>query len=200
MVEMIGSSDERLSTYLDERRSLRYLLRHLNRRICDVGRGKFLMTFSTALIDTRRGQLTYACAGHEAPLLIPGDPHRDIEPLHTGPSRRLGEHADAEFQQSTYAFNSSDTVVWYTDGLIEMLNPKQRPYGDGRLMRALRKARGRTVDKLAEGILGDVRRFAGESEPVDDLTLVVVRRGPESSPVKKIRHELSPPRVDRCSP
>ena len=170
-----GSSDMSLREYLERRGSLCYLLAHLNRSILKVGRGRFLMTFSAALIDSKANLLTYANAGHEAPLLLPsGTP--SVEPLHSGPSVRLGETATAQFVETTHPFAAGDTVVWYTDGLVDVTNPKRKTYGDGRLLRKLTKFRDGTVDTIAEGVIGDVSAFAQDTPAVDDITLVVVRR------------------------
>ena len=127
-----------LGNYLQERGSLTYLLRHLNRSIEKIGRRQFFMTFSAALVDTQANELVFASAGHEAPLLIPADPKKSISALHTGPSERLGEAPDADFSESRCSFLPGDTVAWYTDGLVDIFNSNRRSFGDGRLLRSLR--------------------------------------------------------------
>ncbi len=176
-VEMKCLGDEdgpALRSYLAQRGSLSYLLSHLNRSIAKVGRGQFLMTFSAALLDTKAHQLSYASAGHEPALLLRGE-GRQVEALHVGPSVRLGECSTAKFEEQTYAFGPGDTIVWYTDGLLDAVNPKQRSYGDGRLLRNLRKYRAEQVDSLAEKVVSDVLAYAEGRAIPDDVTLVVAR-------------------------
>ncbi len=175
MRRLKGSSDRVLRSYLDERSTLHYVLRHLNESILRVGHGRFLMTFSAALIDTRTRVLTCASAGHEAPLLIRGDASGAIEPVFSGPSLRLGECVDPRFVEVSLSLAPNDTVVWYTDGLVDILGPKQKAYGDGRLLRTLRKNREAGVDGIAQRVLDDVRRFGPDSSRTDDMTIVVAR-------------------------
>lgn len=180
MSSLRQTSNLDLRDYLLQRGSLAYLLAHLNRSISRVGRGQFLMTFSAALIDASEDRLTYASAGHEAPLLLRGDARSPIEPLHTGPSVRLGEAANARFQEKSHPFQPGDTIAWYTDGLVDALNLKRRPYGEGRLLRNLAKHRLEDVDRLTERVVSDVLAFAERDAAADDMTLVVVRRSSES--------------------
>ena len=175
MRRMQAEDDSCIKEYLERRGSLAYLLSHLNRTIAKVGRGHFLMTFSAALVDSNRNVLTYASAGHEAGLLVRGEAG-DVEALHVGPSVRLGEFSMAQFEERTYSLRPGDTLVWYTDGLLDAVNPKQRPYGDGRLLRILRKYREEEVDRLAEKIVADVVSYAEGGAIRDDVTLVVARR------------------------
>ncbi len=175
MSALARTSDLGLREYLRHRGSLSYLLSHLNRSIARVGRGKFLMTFSAALIDSEKETITYANAGHEPPLLITTESSQ-VEPLHCGPSSRLGETPDTEFRESIHRFGGGDTAVWYTDGLVDAVNPIQKTYGDGRLLRRLRKLRTEAVDTMAEGVIDDVLAFTEGTDSVDDITLVVVRK------------------------
>ncbi len=188
MRRLAGTTDV-VDHYIEERRSLNYLLRHLNRSISRIGRGQFLMTFSAALVNSRENRLAFASAGHEPPLLLPHDESKSVVPLHVGPSRRLGESPDAEFKSSACELDPGDTVVWYTDGLVDVSNSKQRSFGDGRLIRSLRKHRRGSVDRLAENVLDDVLKFAGGEPAADDMTLVVARRQPNLETRARRNHD-----------
>ena len=173
---------QELRAYVQQRGTLSYLLTHLNRCIARVGQGRFLMTFSAALIDANRNTLTVASAGHEPPLLVPTQSDSAIEPLYTGPSMRLGESFDPKVIETHHRFEPGDTIVCYTDGLVDVVGQRRRAYGDGRLLRVLRKNRTDSVDVMTKKVLSDVRSFSEGSVVVDDMTLVVVRRSSEILP------------------
>ena len=168
------------SEYFSRRGSLGYLLSQLNRGIAKLGAGRFLMTFSAALIEPGRKRVTYASAGHEAPLVIPAGSELPIQPLYVGPTQRLGEAQESVFFEGSHPFNPGDTIVWYTDGLIDVANPGGKAYGPGRLVRALVRNRAASVDGVTNAVLDDVRRFSKGADFVDDMTLVVLR-WPEAS-------------------
>ena len=61
----------------------------------------------------------------------------------------------------------------YTDGLIEVRHDGEQ-YGVDRLDAALATGRELSAQELAEHVVADARRFAGE--PGDDYAVVVIRR------------------------
>jgi sigma-B regulation protein RsbU (phosphoserine phosphatase) len=137
--------------------------------------GKFA-TFFLGLISVGEDRLRYCNAGHNAPLLL-----RDgqvIELGANGPPIAVVEHMPFAGLEQTFVVG--DTLVIYSDGIPEApqrSQPKQF-YGDERLQqRALAlAAEHRNAAEIVEGLLDDVRSFAGERMHVDDVTLVVVRR------------------------
>ena len=177
-----------LRDYVDRRGTLGYLLEHLNQSIVRVGHGRFLMTFSAALIDTERDTITYANAGNEAPLLIRHSDEEPIVPLFSGPSLRLGERSEPSFEQTTLTFAPGDTVVWYTDGLVDVANRAAKTYGGGRLLRQLRNARGEAIDAIAQRLFDDIDGFSGQVEADDDMTLVVARRPMNKATAAPLMH------------
>ena len=81
---------------------------------------KLSSTFATACIvvyDPATRLLTWTNAGHPYPLLIPsaGEP-RFLAETHGPP---LGVDAEVEYAMATVSFESGDTLLLYSDGLIE---------------------------------------------------------------------------------
>jgi hypothetical protein len=55
-------------------------------------------------------------------------------------------------------------------------NPAGEEYTEGRLLRSLRDRFDQGADAMADGVLRDASRFRETGPPVDDMTLLVVRR------------------------
>jgi len=68
-----------------------------------------------------------------------------------------------------------DTLLLYTDGLVEARNEKEE-YGVKRLGQKVTELGARPAAEIAAGIMNDVARFSTGQEQRDDVTLVVVRR------------------------
>jgi|FLYL01.1.fsa_nt_gi serine phosphatase RsbU (regulator of sigma subunit) len=68
-----------------------------------------------------------------------------------------------------------DTLVLYTDGLVEARNGKEE-YGMKRLRGKVKDLGNKSAQEIAAGLLADVRAFTGGREQRDDITLVVVKR------------------------
>jgi serine phosphatase RsbU (regulator of sigma subunit) len=70
-----------------------------------------------------------------------------------------------------------DTLVLYTDGLVEARNGKEE-YGMKRLREKVAELGAQPAAKLAQGIVDNVINFTGGGAQKDDVTLVVVKRAP----------------------
>ena len=85
----------------------------------------------------------------------------------------LGVEADQEYEQEEATLAPGAAICLYTDGLIEVRRDGEQ-YGIGRLDAALAAGRELPAKELAEHVVADARRFAGE--PGDDYAVVVIRR------------------------
>jgi serine phosphatase RsbU (regulator of sigma subunit) len=84
-----------------------------------------------------------------------------------------GAFDDAEWQRTHVELRSGETLVFYTDGVLDTHGTHER-FGERRLLDALRRAPSpepqRLVDHLAR-VLDDYR----EGVPRDDTAIVAVR-------------------------
>ena len=68
-----------------------------------------------------------------------------------------------------------DSVLWYSDGLVEAHNPEQAMFGFPRLAKLLEEQRD--ASSLIEVLLQDLAAFTGPAwEQEDDVTLLTLQR------------------------
>lgn len=153
----------------------------LNRAICETSKGKMMMTFFLACIDKNTGEMTYANASHEPPLVLhktDDEPGRDdFLPLNDVNNPRLGEQPDCVFKESRVQLQPDDRIVFYTDGVIDVKNPEQKQFGERRFLKSLaselhaapeaKEALGQVVDKIES--------FRSETPLDDDVTLILCK-------------------------
>ena len=111
-----------------------------------------LTTVVLAVYDGTTGQLTYACAGHEPPILLGAPAHK---PVTVGSSPPIGAGMDTGLRQTTVALPPGATACFFTDGLVEAR------LGDGLLGR----------DRL-----GDIARDLGDDPRADALLASIADR------------------------
>lgn len=156
-----------------ERHSMQEIIRKLNVVACRECRNGEFITLFLARIDTRQNTLTYCNCGHEPGLLIHSEGH--IDSLDKG-GMVLGIAEDSEYGTETVQFRLEDTLLLYTDGLIDAVNFEGRMWGKERLMEILYQCRGYTPSQLVHTILGYRRRFVGLASQLDDTSMLAIHR------------------------
>ncbi len=131
--------------------------------------GKYATMFYSKLDSS--GHLTYANAGHCAPLLVRKTGL--IERLDAN-SMPVGLLAGTSFSLDHRDLSPGDRIVLYTDGITEAQNDRGQLFGRKRLREAVQRAVGATCAELHRAIHDAVLSFTAGAEQADDLTLVVV--------------------------
>src|SRR5438132_702778 len=110
--------------------------------------------------------------GHCPPLILRRD--GTVESIaSTGPV--IGMLSEARWSSTTTRLERGDTLVLYSDGLVEAHSANGEEFGVGSLQKSLKPRPGATAASLAAGILEAVQRHTNGARQ-DDLTLVIVRR------------------------
>jgi sigma-B regulation protein RsbU (phosphoserine phosphatase) len=87
----------------------------------------------------------------------------------------LGIFCDTEFEEEEIALRSGDTLVAFTDGVIEARSPLGEEFGEDRLIEVLLKNAGLSAAELEKRILRAVEDWTADAEQEDDLTLVILK-------------------------
>ncbi len=122
------------------------------------------------------GRLTYANAGHAAPLIVPRT--GKIERLEAT-SMPVGLAPSTQFGLAYRKLSPGDRIVLYTDGVTEAANEAGEFFGRKGLVKAIRRAPEADCASLHREIQRALFEFTAGADQSDDLTLVVVEyRGP----------------------
>ena len=76
--------------------------------------------------------------------------------------------------ESEVSLQCGDSLLLFSDGIIEAINEQSEEFGEARLIEALQVHCCLPVPVLANAMMADVRTFTGGTQH-DDMTLVVVR-------------------------
>ncbi|MCU0756291.1 MAG: SpoIIE family protein phosphatase [Xanthomonadales bacterium] len=146
---------------------LSYANRHFFSR---RSRGRYLTAFAL-FHDPGRRELIHVCAGHPPALLRRGD---QVIPLGEGGDIPLGVLREHVYTQHTLATEPGDTLILYTDGLIEACDGHGRRFGLPHLM-ALAASGSAEPARLRDRLRDAVHAHQGSDIGTDDQTLVVLR-------------------------
>jgi len=139
----------------------------------DNDRGMFVTVFC-GVYDVRDGSLIYANAGHPPPVILgPDGACAAIDEQSTG--MVLGVDETQDWTQREHTLAVGQALVVFTDGLTEARSPDNRMLGDAAAHELLAAQAHLSPNALCEAIsqrLHDYQR----GNPIDDLTLLVLRR------------------------
>jgi sigma-B regulation protein RsbU (phosphoserine phosphatase) len=118
------------------------------------------------------GEMEISNAGHCPPIRLGSRGLANVES--TG--FPVGMFGHSPYPVEKLWLEPGETLFFYTDGLTEARDGRDREYGEERLMEVLRANTSSDSRSLANASLADVEAFRGDTPPSDDLTIMVVRR------------------------
>jgi serine phosphatase RsbU (regulator of sigma subunit) len=145
---------------------------HLNRFLCNHAEVGRYATMFFGILD-EKGSLDYINAGHPSPILIRrnGCP----EEAFTEGSFPVGLVPEAEYSTACVKLDPGDTLVLFSDGVTEAMDPQEELFGVPRLKQFLIGHNETPLDELQKLLLESVENFARGASQADDLTLLLVR-------------------------
>jgi serine phosphatase RsbU (regulator of sigma subunit) len=145
----------------------------INRHLCYLRPVAPFVTAFIAQMDCNSGELTYCNGGHFPPILLRADGQTEL--LETG-GPLLGAVENAEFESGQVSFAPGDTLVVYSDGVLECRNPSGEEFGSSRLLAAVRDGKQQMAQATLVMLLAAVQDFANGSPLCDDVSLIVIQR------------------------
>ena len=118
------------------------------------------------------GKLQYALAGHFQPMWIVDG---DISDLPLSGGVPLGIQKGAQFQKGEIVLGNGQSVLLFTDGLVEAENDTGEQFNKNRLVDFLATSDG---PPWGERVLQRIEAWRGRSPANDDLTIMEVWRDP----------------------
>ena len=159
---------------MDHARGPAEALERTNRILVEERRSTLFITALAATIDLSTGRMRLANAGHEPPLLMPGNGSA-IRPLGEA-GVLLGAFGSLGLGETLTDLAPGDVVVCYTDGVTDALGPSDDRFGDDRLLATIEAARGGSAQDVLDAIRDAVDGFCASIEPADDITIVAIGR------------------------
>jgi phosphoserine phosphatase RsbU/P len=157
------------------------VIQNINRFLCEHAEVERYATMFFGVLHAN-GALTYICAGHPSPLILRGG---EVVELVTDRSRPIGLMLDAEFSSAATKLEHGNTLVLFSDGVTEAMNPEEEVFGVARLRDALAGRDKASLEQLQEAVLQSVVNFTRGASQSDDITLLLVRyRATQAAPVE----------------
>jgi serine phosphatase RsbU (regulator of sigma subunit)/predicted ester cyclase len=125
-----------------------------------------------AILEPESGSLRYANAGHDPPHVRRSDDNAEELRARGMP---LGLMAGMGYEEEVASLSEGESVLFYSDGLVEAHDPQGQMFGFPRLRTLV--AKHGEEGSLGEFLIEELYSFVGEGwEQEDDITLLTLRR------------------------
>jgi len=172
-----------LRTEMRRQADLCAVAERLNEAVLEFRDASRFVTAVCCVLDTASGGLSYVNCGHNPPLLLRSS--GASETLRRG-GPALGLRAGERFEAGIAELAPGDTLVLYTDGVVEPADSDEADFGVERLEAAVRAAGERFASAALQSVIDATRAFSGREGYDDDFTLVVLKR---LAPVESVREQ-----------
>jgi sigma-B regulation protein RsbU (phosphoserine phosphatase) len=142
--------------------------RRLNRNFPLIEKSGQFFTFLYGVLDVESLVVRYVRAGHPGPIVANQDAVRCLE---KGGGIPIGIMPEAEYEEERIQLAAGDSLVFYTDGVLETLNRHGEAFGLDRLVRCLTDTRGGISEQLGS-LQRSLEDFAIGEPSRDDVTIV----------------------------
>jgi sigma-B regulation protein RsbU (phosphoserine phosphatase) len=155
------------------RQTISQVMAEINQYIFENSPSNKFLTLFYGEIEPPTGKLVYSNGGHNAPILVRVD--GEIVRLDKG-GLPIGMMQNVIYQEASIFFDPGDVLVIYSDGITESVNDKDEEFEDSRLIEVVTKNRNRSASGIRDKIDEALSRFVGTMAPVDDMTLMIIKR------------------------
>ena len=138
---------------------------------------KKMITLFAAIVNLPTGKAVFLDAGHNYPMKISIDgqvTELQMTGLPVGVMKKMRKLKTDEF-----IIDKGETVVFYTDGIVEATGKTPEQYGYERFKKNLSEICQKSSESIKTILLDNYNKWEDGTEPDDDVTLFVLKRLPE---------------------
>jgi sigma-B regulation protein RsbU (phosphoserine phosphatase) len=148
------------------------VLAKVNQKLSRENDSSMFVTIFCGVLNTKTGEVLYANAGHNPPLLL----CKGKDAAFVGDTMGViaGVLEDAEFEMKSVMLHPGDILLTYTDGVTEAMDKDTHLFLSERLQREVNTSREKTMKDMVHGIMDKVRDFSDGAPQSDDITILAL--------------------------
>jgi sigma-B regulation protein RsbU (phosphoserine phosphatase) len=149
------------------------ILTQVNQELASGNDAVMFVTLFCGILNTETGEIRYANAGHNPPLLI--DTEGNIAYLKKSGALVLGVMEGICYQVESLRLKAGESLFMYTDGVTEAMNSRDELFSEERLEKELSLWARRPIQELIAILMQRIKDFSGGALQSDDITMMVLQ-------------------------
>ena len=148
------------------------ILKEVNATLYDNNHMNMFVTCFLAILDKRTGELEFANAGHNPPIIGSNFKYRYLKCNH---GFVLGGLKDAFVVDEKTTLGQGESITLYTDGVTEARNEKGGFYGEERFLNFFNSRDFTCLVEIHHALKDDIAKFTDNYEQSDDITVISLK-------------------------
>lgn len=150
-------------------------LEEVNRMLCLDNEASMFAKVFYGIYHVDTGLIEYTNAGYLSPLLLKVDGTQSIMNHSSIP---IGIFPDISYVQNQMTLNKGESLVLFSDGIINACNPQNEKYGETQFFKDIREWKQGPISTLTTHLLDRLSQFTQGTTASDDIALFCLRRLP----------------------
>ena len=167
-----------------------------NEKLCENNESGMFVTAWMGILDITTGNMQFANAGHNPPLLKKHD--GSFEYLKTRAGFVLAGMEGVRYRAGELTLSPGDRLFLYTDGVPEATNTENILYGEDRLISFMNQNSAIEAPVLLPALKANIDEFVGEAPQFDDITMLMFDYKPKKGGAQ-IMNKIFPAKIEVLS-
>ena len=148
-----------------------------NEKLCENNESGMFVTAWMGILDITTGNMQFANAGHNPPLLKRAN--GSFEYLKTRAGFVLAGMEGVRYRAGEIMLGAGDRLFLYTDGVPEATNTENKLYGEDRLLSFMNDNANVEAKALLPKLKTNIDAFVGDAPQFDDITMLMFDYRPQ---------------------
>jgi sigma-B regulation protein RsbU (phosphoserine phosphatase) len=149
------------------------IVRMVNNELCINNNQQFFLTLFIGILNLKTGKLAYCNAAHTSTFIIKSN--KEITELGRAHGLPLGIYPNKKYFDAIINLDSYDTILVFTDGVIEVENEKNEHLGIDAFREILKDLSHYNPVELILHIEKELDEFKGENKLFDDIAIMAIK-------------------------
>ena len=167
-----------------------------NEKLCENNESGMFVTAWMGILDLETGNLQFANAGHNPPLLK--RENGGFEYLKTRAGFVLAGMEGIRYRVGELTLSPGDRLFLYTDGVPEATNTENQLYGEERLLAFMNQNDSMEATELLPTLKANIDEFVGDAPQFDDITMLIFDYKPQQGGVHMM-NKTFPAKIEALS-
>lgn len=149
------------------------IVARVNKELCERNSNQYFVTLFLGILDVRHGVLDYCNAAHNYPYILHAD--GTLKTLSKSHGLPLGIYNDKSYSSSTVELHTGDTMILYTDGVINSKDIHNHHYGTEKLEANIQNLNDLSAEEVVNRLWKSIDIYEGENHQADDISLMALK-------------------------